>query len=136
MNDFGNCLLHGFVFVVVAAAGAFFEVNIVNRNEYAYVFRFVFVFIAAAGACFPVNIFKQRQAYRNSSLYVFRYVDFQSSCLEIRESNSHKDCLIRWEFDGVQPFLNIPFCPLAPDTICFLPHPRFHRFSSRMSCPN
>ena len=48
-----------FLFIFIAAAGAFFRLNIVENYEKSYL---VFtLFIAAAGAFFQMNIFKNNE---------------------------------------------------------------------------
>ena len=61
----------------IAAAGAFFQVNIVkNHYMYIHVFTFFFVLMAVAGAFFPVNVVEKRETYKKSRLYTLSYTDF------------------------------------------------------------
>ena len=69
-------IIDGFVFVVIAATGVFFQVNIVNNNENRHVFTLSSVIIAAAGVSFRAKIVKDCETYRKSCLYILRYVDF------------------------------------------------------------
>ena len=65
----------------------------------------MFFFIAAAGACFPANIVNKREIYEKSCMYVSTQVDFRSLFLKFRENKSHKNSFVSsGEFEVIQPF--------------------------------
>ena len=87
-------LIHGFVSLVIAAAGAFFQVNTLTNNENWLLWRGL--------RCFPVNVVRRPQIDAKLCLYVLRNLDFQTLFL-IQENKSHwNNSFFRWEFKAIR----------------------------------
>ena len=72
-NNHWISYLSFFVSVLIAVAGVLFLVSIIDNDD-IICFRLLFLFIAAAGAFFLMNIVKQRQTNDRSYLCIWRLV--------------------------------------------------------------
>ena len=135
MHSIIHTLIHGSLFVAIAAAAAFLWVNAARNNDtcmiyiYIYAFRFFLVFIAAASAFFPVNIGNTRQTYRTSCLCMLGYCDFRDHLVTIWETSQTNMLFVSLEHVGDSNLSKTPINPLSLDILflCCL-HLPLHSF--------
>lgn len=121
-------LIHTFLFVDIAAAGAFFHVNIVKiiKDQSVHVFLYHY---SGRNCLFPTQYRPKTLAFY-TVLFVYIKICRLSMFvfLQIKENNNQQQFLFSLGSWGYSALLNLPISPLAPDIICFLSPSAFSSF--------